>query len=604
MKISKNLNYYLAGSVSLIVFIAYLATLQNEFVEWDDSTYIIENPYIRSFNTTFFRFAFFNFYASNWHPLTWISHALDYAIWGLNPLGHHLTNNILHAINVFVVVVLVTRIMQAYRERTPVLDASSFPDERGILIAAGVTGLLFGLHPVHVESVAWVAERKDLLCALFFLLSVMMYTRYASVVKNKTNQEDSITRVFSKEYLFAFVFFVLALLSKPMAVTLPFVLLMLDWYPFKRIMSLKACLDAVAHKLPFIVLAIISSVLTILAQRAGGALVSTESVPLSQRLLVAAHSLIAYLWKILLPLNLVPYYPYPENVSALSSEYLLSLFLVVGITAICVVVARRQKLWSSVWGYYVLTLIPVLGIIQVGGQSMADRYTYLPSFGPFLAIGVVAAWISSWVNTLKRGKRRVTIFGVVITILLFVALSYLTFKQIRIWRNSIDLWDYVIQREPEKIPLLYYSRGIAFKKMGQRDKAIEDFDAVIAMDPTYYLAYNYRGILYGEVGSFDKAIEYFNKSIAINPTYANAYANRGFTYAMIEKYDRALGDYNKAIELNERFVEAYFNRGNVYLTTGNAELALRDFKNGCDLGDRKSCNSLEMLRTVKTPGPK
>jgi hypothetical protein len=604
MRISKNLKYYLAGSVSLIAFAVYLSTLQNEFVEWDDSTYVIENPYIRSFNIFFFRFAFFQFYASNWHPLTWISHALDYAIWGLNPLGHHFTNNILHAINSFAVVVLVARIMQAYRERTPVHGASASPDERGILIASGVTGLLFGLHPVHVESVAWVAERKDLLCALFFLLSMMMYTSYVNVVKNETDQKGSISPVFNKQYLFTLGFFVLALLSKPMAVTLPFVLLILDWYPFRIIQSLKTCRTALVHKLPFIALTVVSSIVTLLAQRTTGAIASMEAIPLSTRVLVAAKSLIVYVWKMTMPLNLIPYYPYPENISAFSSGYLLSLFLAVGITAICVVAARRQKLWLSLWGYYVLTLVPVLGIVQVGGQAMADRYTYLPSLGPFLAVGVAAAWSTSRVNSLRRWKLTVTIISSALAILLLVAMSYITVKQVRIWRNSIDLWNYVILKEPEKIPLIYYSRGIAFKKLGQRDKAVEDFDTAIATDPTYYQAYNYRGILYGEAGSFDKAIEYFNTAIAINQNYANAYANRGFTYAFIGQYHRALEDYNKAIELNERFTEAYRNRGNIYLRTGEVGLALKDFQRGCDLGDGKSCDASEALRTMRTPDQK
>jgi Tfp pilus assembly protein PilF len=389
-----------------------------------------------------------------------------------------------------------------------------------------------------------------------------------------------------------------------MAVSLPVVLLILDWYPFGKIRSLKSFRQSVVHKLPFVALTVISSILTILAQKSTGAIASMEAIPFSTRVLVAAKSLIVYVWKMILPLNLVPYYPYPQNVPALSPEYLPSIFLVVGITAICLVIAGRQKLWLSVWGYYVLTLIPVLGIIQVGGQSMADRYTYLPSLGPFLVIGVVAALSLCWVNTLKRWKRIFMIIGAATAILLFVSLSYLTVKQVRIWSNSIDLWNYVIQKEPEKVPLIYYSRGIALKKMGHRNKAIEDFDTVIAIDPTYYRAYNYRGILYGEAGSFDKAIEYFNQSIAINPKYANAYANRAFTYAIIGQYDRALEDYTKAIELNQSFAEAYFNRGNIHLRTGETGLALSDFQKGCDLADRKSCNSLAALRPMMMPDQK
>jgi hypothetical protein len=602
-KSSKHLVSYLAGSVALIAFAVYLPSLRNSFVEWDDSTYVIDNPFIRSLDITLFKRAFFEFYASNWHPLTWISHALDYAVWGLNPLGHHLTNSILHAMNVFAVVVLSTRIIRAHKEGKHA-GASAFLDEQGILIAGGVTGLLFGLHPVHVESVAWVAERKDLLCALFFLLSIMTYTRYMDVITNEGDHKDSLSYVVNRQYLASLGFFALALLSKPMAVSLPFVLLILDWYPYKRVLSLKTGLAALVHKLPFIVLSLLSSVVTILAQKSSGAIASVAAIPLPTRLLVAAHSIMAYIGKMLLPTNLVPYYPYPEHVTAWSSEYLVPLVLLVGITAVCVMIAKRQKAWLSVWAYYVLTLVPVLGIIQVGGQAMADRYTYLPSLGPFLIMGVVAAGSFRWMNALVRWKRVATGIGLAIAILLFGYLSYGTFKQVRIWRSSIDLWNYVIQKVPEEVPLIYYSRGITFKKMGQKDRAIEDFDAVIAMDPTYYQAYNYRGILYGEEGSFDKAIEHFNKAIAIHPAYANAYANRGFTYAIIGQAHRALDDYNKAIELDEKFAAAYGERGNLYLRRGETGLALFDFQQGCDLGDRRSCASLEALRAIMTPDQK
>jgi hypothetical protein len=217
-----NTEYYVAAAVALLTLLVYLPALQNEFVDWDDNVYIFDNPYIRSLDMAFFKWAFWGFHAANWHPLTWASHALDYAVWGLNPLGHHLTSISLHALNTFLVVALVTRLLDAYntKQNRPALN------DRMVLIAAATTGLLFGLHPVHVESVAWVSERKDVLCALFFLLSLLSYLSYVSSNTQKT-------------YLLSLGFFVLALLSKPMAVTLPVVLLILDWYPYGRIRSFK-----------------------------------------------------------------------------------------------------------------------------------------------------------------------------------------------------------------------------------------------------------------------------------------------------------------------------------------------------------------------------
>ncbi len=192
---TRNFKYYLAGSVSLITFLVYLSSLQNEFVEWDDGSYIFRNPFIGSFNLTFLRWAFSDFSTGSWHPLTWISHALDYAIWGLNPLGHHLTNVVLHSANTFMVVVLVTRLVSAWKGEAIRNGQSIFSTEWAIFTTAGVTGLLFGLHPLHVESVAWVSERKDLLCAAFFLLSVIMYSKYESVIISGKGLENPISRL-------------------------------------------------------------------------------------------------------------------------------------------------------------------------------------------------------------------------------------------------------------------------------------------------------------------------------------------------------------------------------------------------------------------------
>ena len=211
MKRSKNVKYFLASLVSLLSLIVYLPALQNEFVYWDDSLYIFANPFIRSLNVGFFKWAFFTFYGSNWHPLTWISHAFDYSLWGLNPLGHHLTNIILHAVNSFIVVLLTMKLLQAVKERARQDGPVLFLHERAILIAGGVTGLLFGLHPLHVESVAWAAERKDLLCALFFLLSMMQYADYVKSVSGTGTHGVLRIRYQERHYLLAVGFFILAL---------------------------------------------------------------------------------------------------------------------------------------------------------------------------------------------------------------------------------------------------------------------------------------------------------------------------------------------------------------------------------------------------------
>jgi protein O-mannosyl-transferase len=519
--------------MGLLTLLVYLPALRNDFVYWDDNLYIFENPYIRSLNAAFFRWAFLDFHASNWHPLTWISHAVDYALWGLNPLGHHLTSIILHAINTALVVLLALRLLGIARVRSTANTPTPFLNDRTVLITACVTGLLFGIHPVHVESVAWVAERKDLLCGLFFLLSIMMYMNYVSRqtstrIKQKTegsaqDEAGQSNRFMNKHYLLTLGFFALALLSKPMAVTLPLVLLILDWYPLERIRSYSSLWAATIEKLPFFALSVSSSLITIVAQQAGNSTVSLEFVPLSSRLLVAVQSLVGYLEKMLWPLNLVPLYPYPRYVSLSSFEYILAIGLVLGITIVCAIFAIKQRLWLSAWGYYVVTLVPVLGLIQVGNQSMADRYTYLPSIGPFLVVGLCSAWISDEVIKKEKTAISAKLLSISISLILVFSLSYLTVEQIGIWRSSLSLWTCVIEREPDRFPLAYNNRGMVFYHSGDFNKAIADFDKAVALDPQYAKAYYNRGSVFYKTGELEKSIIDFRKTISLDPLYYEAY---------------------------------------------------------------------------------
>jgi tetratricopeptide (TPR) repeat protein len=571
--VRKNSKYYLAGSISLITFLVYLGALHNSFA-WDDRAYVSGNPHIRSLDVTLLKWAFLDFYSANWHPLTWMSHAVDYALWGLNPLGHHLTNNILHTANTFLTVIFVVRLLEALKARTASNEWPSFLTDRAILIAAGTTGLLFGIHPLHVESVAWVAERKDLLCGLFFLLSILAYVKYAYSVNSQTAPQSQFSRFADRRYLVTLGLFILALLSKPMAVSLPVVLLILDWYPFSRIRSAKTLLAAGIEKLPFIALSFVSSILTVLAQ--GKAIQSTEFAPLSTRLLVAAQSLIAYLLKMLWPVNLVPYYPYPTSASLASAQYLLPVVLVIGITGVCAATATKQRFWLSAWGYYVVTLIPVIGIVQVGGQAMADRYTYLPSLGPFLVIGSAVAWASIRFSLPGRSRLMAGLFGSIL-VFVFASLLYLTSRQIGIWQNDLVLWSYVVEKEPNRVPIAYNNRGLALKESGRFDEAIEDFEKTIALDPSRNKAYDNLADVYFKAGLFEKSIAYLDKSIAIDPADAEAYNNRGVVFDRMGRFDRAFADYDRAISLDPSFWNPYINRGLIFYKMGQLERAIADF---------------------------
>ncbi len=558
--------YYLAATVGLATFAVYLTALHNEFAGWwDDSRYVYENTHIRSLNAAFLKWAFLNFYASNWHPLTWISHALDFCIWGLNPMGHHLTSYIIHAVNSSLVVVLIINLLKIYQERAIEHGSPTFVDRLGMLIAGVVTGLLFGLHPIHVESVAWVSERKDVLCALFFLLSIITYTGYVTTV---TTHQERGPRFSNKRYLLSLGFFALAILSKPMAVSLPLVLLILDWYPFIRIHSIKSFRSAFVEKLPFISLSLISSILTIFAQRSGGATGMMVFLSFSTRLLVAAKAYTSYLWKIIIPLNLIPYYAYPKDVSVFSLQYLSEVVLIMVITVMCILFARRQKVLLAVWCYYAVTLIPVIGIVQVGEQAMADRYTYLPSLGPFLAVGLLGAWIYRKVHALQIWSFTARISVLAITILMFFVLVSLTLKQTVIWENPITLWTYVLEREPTSVPGAYVNRGVAFREKGLLDKAIEDFNTALFLDSFRVNAYYERGSIYYEMGQFDKAVADLNRAI-----YLIEYGAKS------------------TVSLNLFFL----NRGLAYSRLHRGALAASDFRRACELGNPVACDMIKTL---------
>ena len=553
MKRPKALKIILATSVALLTFIEYLPSLQNAFVQRDDGSYIFANQHIHSIDVAFFKWAFFDFYAANWHPLTWIVHALDYKLWGLIPLGHHLTSVLLHAFNTFLVVSLVIKILEAFKVRSTNNGFSSFIDDKTTLIAAGVTGLLFGLHPVHVESVAWASEKKDLLCALFFLLSLLMYATSISDTDSELIASNLVVRYIHKRYLAALGFFSLALLSKPMAVSLPVVMLILDWCPFARIRSFKTLWYACIEKFPFFVLSLVSSVLTIAAQKTGLSMALTYTVPLSSRVLVAVKSLAGYLINMLWPVNLLAFYPYPKDVSLLSAKYIFAIAVVVGITIVCLAIPKKQKFWFAAWGYYVITLIPVLGIVQVGGQSMADRYTYLPALGPFLVMGVATAWVWKKITSFARWGLFAKRISIGVAFIVLLSFSYLTVKQIGVWKDDISLWTNVIENSPEPILLAFTSRSMAFFSLGQFNQAIEDFTTIISLDSRSFSAYFYRGLAFYKTGQFEKAITDFTQASVLTRNNPEIFISRGLAYNNINQPGLAVQDFKTACEMGDVF---------------------------------------------------
>jgi len=580
MKKLRNMKALVAVAVSLMTFLVYLPSLGNTFLSWDDGIYVTENSAIQKLDRAFFRWAFTAFHAANWHPLTWISHALDYAVWGLNPLGHHLTNNILHAVNTFLVVLLVVKLMEACKPAS--LQAGKLTSSHySPLIVAGVTGLLFGIHPIHVESVAWVSERKDLLCALFYLLSVMAYMKYAARLSQRAESKEQRAYI-SMPYapgplLSALCFFILALMSKPMAVSLPVVLLLLDWYPFGRIRSVKTFLSALTEKIPFIAFSLVSSVLTILAQSSGHTIAPFAVLPLTVRALVAIKAITLYLSNMVLPVGLLPLYPYPGDVSLTSPVYFLPILLVVVITAVAVAAIRKTKAVFAAWSYFLITLLPVLGIVQVGDQAMADRYSYLPSIGPFLLAGMSAAFLllrSTAFGEQKLIQRFMLLAGMGAVPCI---LAYATIQQIAVWKDSFVLWDYTIRKNPSGNPFAYNSRGLVLRKRGQLDEAIADFERALAIrQDTDTL--NNLGIAYYEKGLYEKAVEMYGKAVLLSPGNSRAYTNLGVAYAAMSRIDLAIENFRKAISLSPDNSTIYNNLARALRSAGRIEEAEENYR--------------------------
>ena len=564
-----------AIGIFVLTFMVYTPALKNDFVNWDDDQYVYENANIKSLNLKSSYWMLTSSHASNWHPLTWLSHTIDHAFWKLNPLGHHLTNNILHGLNTLLVFLLVMRLMYRSEEFGGIPLASKTPLSISTksLIVASTTALLFGLHPLHVESVAWVAERKDLLCASFVLLSIISYLSYTSSILK------SHRRILFATCLLLFIF---ALMSKPMAVTLPVILLLLDIYPLKRVSLYPGItsknLLVLLEKIPFFALSIASGIVTIMVQKAGGAVKTLEWFPIDSRLLNALGSLVFYLERMIVPSKLVPFYPFPVHAHWLDLQYLLSAFLVLAITGFCLwMVKKGNDLFLIAWLYYVITVLPVLGIIQVGNQAAADRYTYLPSLSIFLLAGIGVLKVFERF-TLARYKGMYRGLLLALTCIVMILLGQLTIKQIRIWQNSEILWRYVIDIYPNRVPLAHNNLGVAYGKKGMLDKAITEFKKSIAINSKFMKAHYNLGVIYKDKGMLDKAIFEYKKALIIKPDYAEAHTDLGNTYFKKGMLDEAISKHKKALTIKPDYAEAHTSLGLAYAKKGKLYDAIFEHK--------------------------
>jgi len=604
--------YVILTVVTLAVF---WQVNQYGFVNFDDYVYVIENDHIQSGITLDgFRWAFSTTYAEFWHPLTWLSLMFDYQLHGLNAGGYHVTNLILHILSTLLLFWLFCRMT-------------------GAVWKSAFVAAFFALHPLHVESVAWISERKDVLSAFFWMLTLCLYVYYTE-------------KPVIKRYLLVVFSFVLALMSKPMVVTLPVIMILLDYWPLGRLSSRKTAakepeiifvasnkekkkntankvalkknipptqvrklpqpqiagiipLWQMREKIPFFILSAVFSILTIYAQPKMHMLRWQHN--LESRIINAIVSFVIYLEKTFWPYDLAAFYPFSDQLPVW--QVLGATLLIIAISAAVILMVKRLPCLLAGWLWFAITLLPVIGIIPVGEFAMADRYHYLPSIG----LAIMVAWgIPSLIK--PEVMRRKILFPAGIIALIIMAI--LTWQQCTYWQDSSELWNHALRvtknnymaqsclgkllykkgkiresfyhfneavRMKPDYCVAYNDRGSVFSNMGQYQRAFEDFNEAIRLQPDYAEPYFNRGVIYDKLGQYQRAMQDDNEATRLKPDYADAYYNRGIVYEKLEQHQPAIEDFIKAIALKENYADAYYNRGVVYNKLGQYQLAIEDF---------------------------
>ena len=502
-------HYTICLLLILLTLAAFWQTLGNEFVNYDDDDYVTKNIQVQAGLTKDgVIWAFTKPHSANWHPLTWLSHMLDYRIYKLNPMGHHLTNLLFHIANVLLLYwVLVTMTKYTWR--------SAF-------VAA-----LFAVHPLHVESVAWVAERKDVLSTFFWMLTMLAYVSYVRDRK-------------IGKYLLVVVLFALGLMSKPMLVTLPFALLLLDYWPLGRFQKANGW-KLVWEKLPLFVLSAASSVVTYLAQQKGGAVV--EHLPAGERIANALVSYLAYIGKMLWPRNLAVFYPHPR--AALPVWQTVAAAALLALASVLVIrFARRRPYLATGWLWYLGTLLPVIGLVQVGVQAMADRYTYVPLIGLFIII----AWGVPDLVSLGKKPSRSRYLGVP-AVAVIAALAICTWIQTGHWRDSIVLFEKALASTSGNY-VAHHNLGVALQDQGRLGDAIAHYRTALRLLPDYADAHRNLAVALVRQGRIGEATDHLLAAVRINPLDIQARYNLGLAMSVRGKIEEAVFQYREALRVD------------------------------------------------------
>jgi len=575
--------HFVCFLLAAVTLLCYWPVTHHDFINFDDHEYITENLHVKAGltweNVTW---AFRTGYFCSWHPLTWISHMADCQIYGLSPGGHHLTNLLFHVANTLLLFLLLHRMT-------------------GALWRSAFVAALFGWHPLHVESVAWASERKDVLSTFFFLLTLTAYARYvqtrvqvphrafsipypeATIQKPPPGTPSPLRRPRSAAYyLLALFLFALGLMSKPMVVTLPFVLLLLDYWPLQRFQfstvnfQLSTFARLVLEKLPFFLLAVAASVVTFLVQKAGGAVASLAAIPLHLRMVNALMSYLRYVSKTILPTGLAPFYCYDKHWHL---TLVLAGCLLLGVWSVLFLLhAKRYPYLPVGWCWFLGTLVPAIGLVQVGSQSMADRYMYIPSIGLF----ILAVWglcDLRWPSP----RRRLVFAGIGVAV--FTGCLIGTWTQLQYWQNGLELFQHTLDVTAGN-PFAYAYVGKAYDDSGEKEKALAYYSEAVRLAPHYVEGQYNLGTLLLEMGRTDEALKCLNQAITDDPAFARGHNNLAKALVVQGHLDGAISHLAKAIKLRPDWPEAHYNLGTTLLTDSKPGEATAEFSEALRLNPR------------------
>jgi tetratricopeptide (TPR) repeat protein len=566
----------------------YSPAARHGFTLYDDGDYVTENPMVQNGLTwADVKWAFTTWHAGNWHPLTWISHMADCQLAGLNPGVPHCVNILFHTANAVLLFALLLR-LTGLRADAPARQA-------GALWPSAFAAALFAWHPLHVESVAWIAERKDVLSTFFALLTLLAYSKAVAGDKRQVTGKETapafimspVTRHLS--LLPAFFFFALGLLAKPMLVTLPFVMLLLDYWPLKRVEVQGSGFRVQGlffEKIPFFALSAVSCVITFLCQHHGGAVASLVNVPLNYRLENVPVAYAAYLLKMIWPTQLAVFYPL-NPLSRL--EVAAAVTALVAISWLVWRARRSRPYWLIGWLWFLGTLVPVIGLVQVGGAALADRYSYFPSIGIFLAVALGVR------DGVKRFHVSKPIVGAIAGLVLAACLM-LTHRQLNFWQDDIRLFSHAIAITKNN-DTAHLNLGFALEKAGRKTEAMAEYRAALRITPQYVSAHNNIANLLDDTGHPDEAMAEFQEALRLDPKYVAAHNNFGTLLVELGRFDEAMKEYAAAARLDSSDSHAPYLTGKLLLKEGRDAEAVSSFRQAVQL-DPNNLHVLTYLAQV------